>query len=190
MPSNMPMFGFPSFISYPNNRRYSNINNMNSYSSQSIDNDLHGSSTFYPYYRNRPVYSNRTPIPNNIPNATPNNRINVTHGVNMENRKNAKEVPKHIDKNRYTNTHEHINQNIDTHKEEPKKKKNFNNRGLLGLFSPNQNNDENDRDYIFEIMGIKLDMGDIMIILLLYFLYTEGVEDQGLFFSLIFLLIS
>lgn len=44
-------------------------------------------------------------------------------------------------------------------------------------------------DYL-EILGIKLHFDDILLILLIYFLYTEGVKDIYLFFVLILLLLS
>ncbi len=43
---------------------------------------------------------------------------------------------------------------------------------------------------IFEIFGIKLFFDDILLISLIFFLYTEGVKDQSLFISLILLLLS
>lgn len=43
---------------------------------------------------------------------------------------------------------------------------------------------------IFEIFGIKLYFDDILLICLIFFLYTEGVEDQYLFIALILLLLS
>ncbi len=41
-----------------------------------------------------------------------------------------------------------------------------------------------------EVFGIKLYFDDILLILLIYFLYTEGVTDIYLFFVLILLLIE
>ncbi|MCI9365108.1 MAG: hypothetical protein HFJ54_00240 [Clostridia bacterium] len=43
---------------------------------------------------------------------------------------------------------------------------------------------------IFEIFGIKLFFDDILLIALIFFLYTEGVKDQNLFISLVLLLLS
>lgn len=64
----------------------------------------------------------------------------------------------------------------------------------------NENIDQNERnsntkqkaksaDYL-EILGIKLHFDDILLILLIYFLYTEGVKDIYLFFTLILLLLT
>lgn len=43
---------------------------------------------------------------------------------------------------------------------------------------------------LFELFGIELFLDDIIIICLLFFLYSEGVEDQMLYLSLIVLLFS
>lgn len=45
-------------------------------------------------------------------------------------------------------------------------------------------------EYFFEVFGLKLYFDDILIMCLLYFLYTEGVQDQELFLCLILLLLS
>lgn len=44
--------------------------------------------------------------------------------------------------------------------------------------------------YFFELFGLKLYFDDILIICLLYFLYSEEVKDEGLFIALILLLIT
>lgn len=43
---------------------------------------------------------------------------------------------------------------------------------------------------LFEVFGIKLFFDDILLISLIFFLYSEGVKDQSLFISLILLLLS
>lgn len=42
----------------------------------------------------------------------------------------------------------------------------------------------------FEIMGIKLYFDDLLLIGLIFFLYSEGVQDEMLFMALILLLLS
>lgn len=54
----------------------------------------------------------------------------------------------------------------------------------------NRDFDSSDDMEFFEIFGLKLYFDDILIICLLFFLYNEGVQDQGLFISLILLLLS
>ena len=55
----------------------------------------------------------------------------------------------------------------------------------------NLNNDKNsDDNNYFDIFGIKLSSDDILLICLIFFLYTEGVKDDFLFIALVLLLIS
>ena len=55
----------------------------------------------------------------------------------------------------------------------------------------NQNTASNESsEYLFEIFGLKLYLDDVLIMCILYFLYTEGVQDQELFICLILLLLS
>lgn len=42
----------------------------------------------------------------------------------------------------------------------------------------------------FEILGLKLYFDDILIICILFFLYTENVQNEGLFICLIMLLLT
>lgn len=48
----------------------------------------------------------------------------------------------------------------------------------------------NEEPYLFDLFGIKLYFDDILLICLIFFLYNEGVKDEGLFFALILLLLS
>lgn len=61
--------------------------------------------------------------------------------------------------------------------------------------SEDSKNEQNTRstessECLFEIFGLKLYIDDVLIICLLYFLYSEGVQDQELFICLILLLLS
>ena len=62
--------------------------------------------------------------------------------------------------------------------------------------SSNPNTSTEKRDFsdnnsqVFNIMGITLYFDDILIVCLLFFLYSEGVQDEMLFISLILLLLS
>ena len=59
------------------------------------------------------------------------------------------------------------------------------------IISNNPNNDKNsDDNNCFEILGIKLSYDDILLICLIFFLYTEGVKDDFLFIVLILLLLG
>lgn len=59
----------------------------------------------------------------------------------------------------------------------------------------NDNNKENcsnadDDSPLFQLFGINLYFDDILLICLIWFLYDEGVKDEGLFMALILLLLS
>ena len=43
---------------------------------------------------------------------------------------------------------------------------------------------------VFELFGLKLYYDDILLVCLIFFLYNEGVKDDGLFIILILLLLS
>lgn len=47
-----------------------------------------------------------------------------------------------------------------------------------------------DDDFLFDLFGLKIYFDDILIIGLLFFLYNEGVKDEGLFIVLVLLLLS
>ncbi len=69
-------------------------------------------------------------------------------------------------------------------KEEKKSKNNFTNFNLEHLLCWNLD------EPIFEIFGIKLFLDDLIILAILFFLYTEGVTDQMVYISLILLIIG
>ena len=66
---------------------------------------------------------------------------------------------------------------------------NVSNPSLLNSSNSKSSSQNDDRDF-FDIFGVRLYMDDLIIIALLYFLYSEGVRDYELFISLILLLLS
>lgn len=50
--------------------------------------------------------------------------------------------------------------------------------------------DINNDPYLFDLFGLKLYFDDILLVCLIFFLYNEGVKDEGLFFALILLLLT
>lgn len=77
------------------------------------------------------------------------------------------------------------NRNINSPQKRISSKHNsFANLNFSNLFSSNL------EEPVLEILGIKLYFDDILILELLFFLYTEGVKDEILFISLILLLLS
>lgn len=49
---------------------------------------------------------------------------------------------------------------------------------------------KNADDFLFDLFGLKIYYDDILLVSLIYFLYSEGVKDDGLFIVLILLLLS
>lgn len=49
---------------------------------------------------------------------------------------------------------------------------------------------KNTNDFLFDLFGLKIYNDDILLISLIYFLYSEGVKDDGLFIVLVLLLLS
>lgn len=49
---------------------------------------------------------------------------------------------------------------------------------------------KNEDSPLFQIFGIDLYYDDILLVCLIFFLYQEGVKDEGLFIALILLLLS
>ena len=47
-----------------------------------------------------------------------------------------------------------------------------------------------DSSFLFDIFGLKMYIDDVLIVSLLFFLYQEQVQDDGLFIVLILLLLS
>lgn len=49
---------------------------------------------------------------------------------------------------------------------------------------------KNTNDFLFDLFGLKIYYDDVLLISLIYFLYSEGVKDDSLFIVLILLLLS
>ena len=50
--------------------------------------------------------------------------------------------------------------------------------------------EQNDASFLFDLFGIKIYIDDALIICLLFFLFQEHIQDEGLFIVLILLLLS
>ena len=64
------------------------------------------------------------------------------------------------------------------------------NKDTSKIQNNNSKSNDNDENYFFELFGLKLYSDDILLICLIFFLYQEGVKDDELFLSLVFLLLS
>lgn len=184
MPNNQSMFGFPSFIQYPFYRRNpTSTHNMSNSAEKEKDKSTQNfvnSGHIYPYTRKRPEYAREIQKEESKSNRK---MVNTRH-MPSPNPPKIPSPPK--PSNPFFHMNPNFRPNIFGNQIPPKEHENNISEGHGRI----EKEERVEPDYIFEIMGIKLDMGDIMIVLLLYFLYSEGVEDQTLFFSLIFLLLS
>lgn len=50
--------------------------------------------------------------------------------------------------------------------------------------------DMSDDSFLFDLFGLKIYIDDALIVCLLFFLYQEQVQDEGLFIVLVLLLLS
>ncbi len=53
-----------------------------------------------------------------------------------------------------------------------------------------KNKSNKNYDYLFDLFGLKIYSDDVLLVSLIYCLYSEGVKDDGLFIVLILLLLS
>lgn len=60
---------------------------------------------------------------------------------------------------------------------------------LYEVKNKNKSNKNTD-DYLFDLFGLKIYSDDVLLMSLIYFLYSEEVKDDGLFIVLILLLLS
>lgn len=102
---------------------------------------------------------------------------------NVNNAHSVKKQDAYNDTNRNTNTNYH-------HNEKTINEKRNHNNNIIYNQENNMNNKKEKDDTIFEIFGIKLHYDDILLICLIFFLYTEGVKDEFLFIALVLLLLS
>lgn len=56
-------------------------------------------------------------------------------------------------------------------------------------FKQKNKSNKND-DYLFDLFGLKIYSDDVLLVSLIYFLYSEGVKDDSLFLVLVLLLLS
>jgi len=63
------------------------------------------------------------------------------------------------------------------------------NTDLRNVNKKNKSN-KNTGDYLFDLFGLKIYSDDVLLVSLIYFLYSENVKDDGLFLVLVLLLLS
>ena len=83
-----------------------------------------------------------------------------------------------------TSTYNYSNNNSDD-----KENTSYNKNNVIKQNS-SYNKDNVKDEYFFDLFGIHLYFDDILLICLIFFLYNEGVKDEGLFMALILLLLT
>ena len=106
-------------------------------------------------------------------NITPATSATVNNSPRTDSRKPSYDIPK-------TNL---VKSNNDIHTADLEK---------LNIEERKQKNKSNNNpsDYLFDLFGLKIYSDDVLLVSLIYFLYTEGVKDDGLFLVLVLLLLS
>lgn len=132
----------------------------------------------YPYYTYK-NYSN--PYPNKSYDSVRQNM----HNTDVVNNKTLASTGRAYRKNTSNNT-DYANINNKNHNSTDY---GFNNKDSCNKKSEACSN-ENEDSPLFQLFGINLYFDDILLVCLIFFLYQEGVKDEGLFISLILLLLS
>jgi hypothetical protein len=135
---------------------------------------------FYPFHHSR-YYSNL--------NSTPyynysNKKINMNH--------NQKNVPLN-NKNSKSNYKSNTTKYFDDYKDRKSNNNSYDNTDFENQNSSNLNDLTFSQDSdvpIFNLFGLQLYYDDILLVCLIFFLYTEGIKDDFLFIVLVLLLIS
>ena len=128
-----------------------------------------------PYYNRYTRYGYRYPY---YPYRNMSNRINFKSP--SYNRYNVHEIKNNINSfNREKN-----NSNLNS------KNANDNNEQDCNHIKKEETFGINTDSPLFQLFGINLYFDDILLICLIWFLYDEGVKDEGLFLALILLLLS
>lgn len=171
---NYPMF-------YPN-RRYTYNNSIDQY---------------FPYSRSFPRHNH---FQNQSNFSTMNHKLNKTsYGENLNKNIYSKEVNNISNSNANNSIPDHVNTNIDGNlnidnmninndKINSSKHKNSTTENTSRCTICNESN-QNEQPF-FRVFGLDLFFDDILILCLLFFLYTEEVKDEMLFICLILLLLS
>ena len=133
----------------------------------------------YPYYTYK-NYSN--PYPNksctNLTQKMPNTNVLNNNLLKFNNDNYRKNIINNTSHSSINNNKNHGNSDYD-----------FNDKNNCNKKS--ESCCKNDEDSpLFQLFGINLYFDDILLICLIFFLYQEGVKDEGLFISLILLLLS
>lgn len=123
-----------------------------------------------------------SPYRNYIPYPNPNFNPNIVQPINTNQKVHQSNI-----------TNNNVNNSSITNSSTDNSNVNINQSNLEQVPSDSteeNRSSKNEEPYLFDLFGIKLYFDDILLICLIFFLYNEGVKDEGLFFALILLLLS
>lgn len=152
---------------------------------------FNSSSSGIPYYSRYSRYGYRYPYYTykNYSNPYPNKGYDsVTK--NMHNANISTNDTLTFNNNKYRkNANNMCNAGINHNKNNNINRCDFDDKGNCNKKSESFSNNDEDSP-LFQLFGINLYFDDILLVCLIFFLYQEGVKDEGLFISLILLLLS
>lgn len=151
---------------------------------------FNNTSSEIPYYSRYSRYGYRYPYYTyksyNNPYATNSYASNVQSMHNTSIGSNARINANRVNTANKSNT---VNKNIN-HKMS-NDSSNYNINKSNNYYNQNEScSDETKDSPLFQLFGISLYFDDILLVCLIFFLYQEGVKDEGLFIALILLLLS
>lgn len=144
-----------------------------------------------PYYSRYSRYGYRYPYYTykNYSNPYPNKSYdNVTKNMHNANVVNNNPLTFNDNKHRNSAINNMSNTIINHSKNHNSNSYDFADKGDCNNKSESCSNNEDSP--LFQLFGINLYFDDILLVCLIFFLYQEGVKDEGLFISLILLLLS
>lgn len=145
-----------------------------------------------PYYTRYSRYGYRYPYYTykNYSNPYPNKSYdNVTKNMHNANIVNNNSLTFNDNKHKKNTSDTMFNYGANHKKNHNSNSYDFNDKSDCNKKSESCSNNDEDSP-LFQLFGINLYFDDILLVCLIFFLYQEGVKDEGLFISLILLLLS
>lgn len=153
---------------------------------------FNNNSSGIPYYSRYSRYGYRYPYYTykNYSNPYPNKGYDGA-SQNIHNTNIANNNPLTFNNNKYrkTTVNNMSNAYINHNQNSSNSSCDCNNKSDCNKKSESFSNNNEDSP-LFQLFGINLYFDDILLVCLIFFLYQEGVKDEGLFISLILLLLS
>ena len=101
--------------------------------------------------------------------------------------RNYSRIPPHFPSVQANNFSKDI---INSFEKSSKNSNHVNDNRILRNFEQKNKSNKNTDEYLFDLFGLKIYSDDVLLVSLIYFLYSENVKDDGLFLVLVLLLLS